>query len=139
MSKQQIVKNRIERLRRLANKEAESYPLEIPKNIKKNKREKLIEDAWILKEGKDYIFSGASRVLLFLIENSKSLRNFTASFKKDLGRRNWERYQEPIKQYFILQKRAKLLGISCWLEIIKGKDIFDYPIYVNKTKSGFEE
>ena len=130
MSKEQIVKNRIERLRRLANKEAESYPLEIPKNIKKNKREKLVEDAWILKEGKNYVFSGASRILLFFIANSKSLRSFTSSFKKDLGRRNWERYQEQIKQYFIVQRRAKLLGISCWLEIVEGKDIFDYPIKV---------
>lgn len=123
-----LIRNRLERIRYEAKKEAREYQLKASVNLKEKELLEIISDSWVIKIGRAYHFSPGAKVLLFLIKTSK--KRFTSTFEKDLARRDWESNRICIREYFILKERLKMLGIKAELNNEIGKDFDDYRIEV---------
>ncbi len=121
------VKRRLEKIRTQAKRDARKLTLEIPKNIKCSKRDKLVSDCWIAKDGKKYVLSGASRVLLFIIATKGRLAH-SKELVKNLNRHGWEKYTGNVYETFFFYEREKMLGVKAELIIEKGKDVDTYKI-----------
>ena len=133
-----IVKKRLEKIRRQAKKDAQSFPTILLKSLKGKKREKMISDSWIIKENGKYTLSGASRVLLFIIATKGRLAH-SKELIKNLNKHGWNSYTGNVWETFFFYEREKMLGVKCELIIEKGKDIDSYKIQVWEDAKGVKE
>lgn len=76
----------------------------IPSNLKSKERNKLIEDEFLIKEGKEIIISGGGRIALFLILDY----GFETEIKKIIQFRNFE----SLKQIIYLIRKLNYFGLK---------------------------
>jgi len=124
-----IIKRRLEKIRRQANKDSRTFPISINKNLTNRRKDKLIDDSWLIKENGKYTLSGASRVLLFIIATKGRLAH-SKELVKNLGKHEWERYTGNVWETFFFYERERMLGVKVELIIEKGKDIDTYKINI---------
>jgi len=132
-----LVKKRLEKIRRTAKKDAREFPLNLVKSLKGNKRGKMIEKSWLIKENGKYTLSGASRILLFIIATKGRLAH-SKELIKNLNKHNWKNYTGNVWETFFFYEREKMLGVKCELIIEKGKDVDTYDIKVYEQFGGKE-
>jgi len=124
-----IIKKRLEKIRRQAKKDARTFPISIDKSLTNRRKDKLIDDSWLIKENGKYTLSGASRVLLFIIATKGRLAH-SKELVKNLNKHEWERYTGNVWETFFFYEREKMLGVKTELIIENGKDVNNYEIRV---------